>query len=81
MRPDNKKAGSGQATGKDGHLFGVNGHSQPQGNEPARNFKQPYTDKQLDQILIDMWCTLRDWPNRIRFSVQADGQLLREVGR
>ena len=83
MRPDNKKAGSGQATGKNGHLLGVNnGHcSQLQYKKNYRN-NQPFNVdaymKKAQRAIGDCFVTLKGWPQRVRFSyhVGSDGRLM-----
>jgi hypothetical protein len=81
MRPNNKKAGSGQATGKNGHLLGVNGHSQQQYNHTARNGKTFDVDqhvKAINRMMGDAYVMLSGWPACIRYSyfVGPDGKLI-----
>ena len=81
MRPDNKKAGSGQATGKNGHLLGVNGHSQRQYSQPANNLKSFDTEKHIRaarRAMGDAYVMLSGWPASIRYSyfVGPDGKLI-----
>ena len=47
-------------------------------SQPSRNPQQTYTDKQFEQMLIDMYCTLKDFPSQIRYSyfVGPDGKLM-----
>jgi len=52
--------------------------SQGQYNHTARNPKQPLTDKQFQQILIDMWCSFSGGLLQPKFSyfVCSNGRLL-----
>ena len=53
-------------------------HLQQQYTRPARNPKQPFTDKQFQRILIDMWCSFSGGLLQPKFSyfVGSDGRLL-----
>ncbi len=52
--------------------------SQPQYNHTARNPKQPLTDRQFQQILIDLWCAFSGGLLQPKFSyfVGRDGRLI-----
>ena len=53
-------------------------HIQPQYTRPTRNPKQPLTNKQFQQILIDMWCSFSGGLLQPKFSyyVGSCGRLL-----
>ena len=56
---------------------------QQQYNHTARNHKQLLTDKQLQRILIDMWCSFSGGLLQPRFSyfVGSDGRLMTRAER
>ena len=86
MRPDNKKAGDGQATGKNGHLLGVNGHSQQQYNHTSRNSKVFDVDQHIRAInraMGDAYVMLKGWPACMRYShlIGPDGRLMSRAER
>lgn len=80
MRPDNKKAGSGQATGKDGHLLSVNGHSQRQ---YSKSFDTDKHIRAARRTMGDAVIMLSGWPACIRYSyfVGPDGKLITRAER
>jgi len=56
---------------------------QRQYNHTARNLKQPLTDKQLQRVLIDMWCSFSGGLLQPKFSyyVGSDGRLMTRAER
>ena len=83
MRPDNKKAGSGQATGKNEHLLGANNGrcsqikytTRPDNNKP---FDVDAHLRAARRAMVDAYYLFKDWPSKIRYSyfVGPDGKLL-----
>jgi hypothetical protein len=88
MRPDNKKAGSRQATGKDGYLLGVNnGHCSQLQYKPASGDNQQFnTEAHLRaarRARGDAFVMLSGWPACIRYSymISSDGKLITRAER
>ncbi len=88
MKPDNKKAGDGQATGNNGHLLGANnGHcSQFQykgGYRDSQPFNLDTLSRKIRRAMGDCYVSLEHWPVCIRYIyfVGPDGKLMARAER